>query len=129
MSHFHLSCSCWWQACWRTLVWSPWSGKFNPCPLQPKYLFAWDVQVALNLIKSAWDETDRLEGKRLSLKLLMLLALTTSSRASGIHHFHFRFLVNIGCNVTLHFNKLHKSWRKWKRPTVYAYSLINNLGI
>ena len=72
-------------------------------------------------------ETDRLGEKELSLKLCMLLALTTSSTASGIHHLgiRFMFMVNTGDKVTFHFHKLHKSWRKGKPPpslTVYAYS-------
>ena len=72
---------------------------------------------------------DRLGEKELSLKLCMLLALTTSSRASGIHHLDIRFMVNTGDKVTFHFHKLHKIWRKGKPPpslTVYAYSPDNN---
>ena len=55
----------------------------------------------------------------------MLLALTTSSRDSGIHHLNIRFMVNTGDKVTFHFHKFHKSWRKGKPSpflTVYAYS-------
>ena len=55
----------------------------------------------------------------------MPLALTTSSRASGIRHVDIRFMVNNGDKVTFHFHKLHKSWKKAGFPpslTVYAYS-------
>ena len=70
-------------------------------------------------------ETDRLGEKELSLKLCMLLALTTSSRASRIHHLDIRFMINTDDKVTFNFHKLHKGWRKGKPPpslTVYAYS-------
>ena len=55
----------------------------------------------------------------------MLLALTTSSRASVIHHLDIRFTLNTSDKVTFHFHKLHKSWRKGKSSpslTLYAYS-------
>ena len=70
-------------------------------------------------------QINRLGGKKLNLKLCMLLALTTSSMASGIHHLDIGFMVNISDEVEFHFHKLHKSWRKGKPPpslTMYAYS-------
>ena len=85
------------------------SGIFNSSPPQPKYLFVWVVQEVLNFIKSTWGETDRLGEKELSLKLCMLLTLTTPSRASGIHHVDIRFTFNTGGKGTFHFHKLHKS--------------------
>ena len=107
------------------LVCSLLSDIFNSHPPQPKYLFVWDAQEVLNLIKSTWGKTDRLGGKELSLKLCMLFALTTSSRTSGIHHLDIRFMLNTEHKVTFHFHKLHKNWRKGKPPpslTVYTYS-------
>ena len=47
---------------------------------------------------------DRLGEKEPSLKLRILLFLTTSSRASGIHHLDIRLMVNTGDKVTLHFH-------------------------
>ena len=122
ISHFCLSCSCWWQAYCPTpsFVW-----YINSRPPQPKYLFVWDFQEVLNFIKSTWGETDRLGEKELSLKLCMLLALTARSRASGIHHLDISLMVNAGDKVTFHFHKLQKSWRKGNPLpflTVYAYS-------
>ena len=105
------------------LVCSLLSVIINSRPPQPKYLFVWNVLEVLNFIKSTWVETDRFGEKKLSLKLCMLLDLTTSSRASVIHHLDIKFMVSD--KVTFHFHKLHKSWRKGKPPlslTVYAYS-------
>ena len=77
-----------------------------------------------------WRETNRIEGKELNLKLFMLLALTASSRASGIHYLHIRFIVNTGYKVAFHFHRLHTSWRKGKRlPFLSMHMhihLINN---
>ena len=65
----------------------------------------------------------RLGGKELSLKLCMLLTLTTSSRASEIQHLDIKFMVNTGDKVTIHFHKLHKTWRKPPPSlTAHAYS-------
>ena len=114
------------------LVCSYLSGIFNSRPPQPKHLFVWDVQEVLNFIKSTWGETDILGEKKLSLKLRMLLALTRSSRASGIHHLNIRFMLNTGDKVTFHSHKLHESWRKGKPPpclTVYVYSLDKQLCV
>ena len=112
IAHFCLSCSFDHKPIdQQLLVWSLLPGSFNSHPL--------------NFFKSTWGETDRLGEKKLSLKLCMLLALTTSSRASGIHHLDIRFMINTGDKVTFHFHKLHKSWRKGKplpSLTVYAYS-------
>ena len=96
-----------------------------PPPSTAKIFVVWDVHGVLNFIESTWGEADILGGKELSLKFCMLLALTTSSRASGIHHLDIKFMVNSGDKLTFHFHKLHKSWRKGKPPssiTVYAHS-------
>ena len=88
-------------------------------------MFVSDFPVVLNFIKSTWGETDRLGRKELSLKLCMLLALTTSSRDSGIHHLDIKFMVNTSDKVIFHSHKLHKSRRKGKPPpslTMYVYS-------
>ena len=82
--------------------------------------------------QSTWGETDRLGGKELGFKVCMLLALTTSSRTSGIHHLDIRFMVNTGDKVTFHFHKLHKSQMKGKTPpslTVYAYTPAKQLCV
>ena len=51
----------------------------------------------------------------------MLLILTT--RASEEHHLDIRFIVNTGDKITLHFHKLHKTWRKPPPSlTAHAYS-------
>ena len=69
-----------------TLVFSLLSGIFNSHSPQPKYLSAWDVQVVPNFIKSTWGETDKLGGKDFSLKLCMLLIITTLSKGIRIHY-------------------------------------------
>ena len=53
-----------------------------------------------------------------------LLALTSSSRASAIHHLNINFMVTTEKFVQFTFHKLHKSWRRGKAPpnlTYYAF--------
>ena len=91
-------------------------------------MFVWDAQEVLNFIKSTWGETDKLGEKKLNVKLCIRATLTTSSRASGIHHLEIRFMVNTGDKVTFHFHKLHKCWRKGKPPpslTVHAHGMLS----
>ena len=84
----------------------------NLRPPQPKYTFAWDVQVVLDYIKSKWGCTSPLSDNEINLKLCMLLALTTSSMASSLHCPDISYMVNAGDKVTFYFDKLHESWRK-----------------
>ena len=100
------------------------SGVFNERPPQPRYVFIWDVQVVLNFIKSNWPVSSNLSDKNLTLKLTTLLALTSSSRASAIHHLNINFMITTEKFVQFTFHKLHKSWRRGKAPpnlTYYAF--------
>ena len=98
------------------------NGIFNSCPSTANILVCMHVQEVPNFIKSTWGETDRLGEKELSLKLCILLALTTS-RASGIHHLDIRFMANIGDTVTFHFHKLHQSWMKERETSTFFNSV------
>ena len=114
------------------LVCSLMSGIFNKRPPQPKYLFVWDVQVVLDFIKSKWGDTDTLAGKEVTLKLCMLMALITTSRALGLHHLDIRYMVHTENKATFHFHKLHKSWRRGNPPPsldMYAYHADKELCV
>ena len=71
------------------------NGVFNNRPLQPRYSFIWDVQIILEFIKKNWGNCQRLSNKHLTHKLTMLLALTSASRASAIHHLDVHFMVRL----------------------------------
>lgn len=59
---------------------------FNVRPQQYKYMFVCDVPVVLNVIKTQWESTNSLSDRDISLKLCILLALTTVSRGSSLDH-------------------------------------------
>lgn len=102
---------------------------FNLRPPQSKHVFAQNVQVVLNYTKSVWGCTGTLSHKELSLKLLILLALTTFSRASSLHCLNIRYMVNTGDKETFSL-KLHKSWRKVNAlpsVTICSYSADEEL--
>ena len=61
-------------------------GISNARPPQPKDTFTWGVQTVLKFIKENWGNNREIIDKELSLKLAMLRALTTASRAMEIHH-------------------------------------------
>ena len=48
---------------------------------------AWDVQVVINFIKFQMESTDTLSERKFSLKLCMVLAFTTASKASCLYDF------------------------------------------
>ena len=59
------------------------AGIFNQRPPQPKYAFIWDVQIVIDFIEHAWSINHALSDKQLTLKLTILLALTSPSRTLG----------------------------------------------
>ena len=102
-------------------------GVFNQRPPQPRYVFIWDVQTVLNHIKSEWGCVEALSDKLLTLKLVMLLALTSASRSSAIHHLDIRYKVKYNEKYVFKFHKLHKSWRYGKpSPDVEFYKFSDD---
>ena len=66
------------------------TGVFNLRPPPPRYSSTWNVQIVLEFIKNNSADTKSLLIKNLTLKLTILLALTSASRASSIHHLDIR---------------------------------------
>ena len=115
------------------LVYSLMPEIFNLYPLQPKYMFVWDVQVVLNyFLKSKWGCTGTLPDKEISLKLSMFLVLTSSLTASRLHCLDIRCTVNTGDKTTFHFHKLQENWRKGNAPhslSIYSYRTDEELCV
>ena len=65
----------------------------NPAMLYQGFEYAssqtsvWDVQVVINFIKFQMESTDTLSERKFSLKLCMVLAFTTASKASCLYDF------------------------------------------
>ena len=72
-------------------------------------MFIWDVQIAIDYIKSEWEYSEGLSEKFLTIKLVMLTALTSASRASAIHHLDIRYMVKENEKYVFKFHRLHKS--------------------
>ena len=52
---------------------------FNLRPPKPRYMLVWDVLQVLEFIKEKFGYNDQLSNKELTLKVTILLTLTTSS--------------------------------------------------
>ena len=63
-----------------------------------------------------WTDNKSLPIKNLTLKLTMLLALTSASRASSIHHLDIRFMSLSEKKIVLNFVKFPKTWKKGRAP-------------
>ena len=129
-------CICWWQASWLTAFsLSATSRIFNCRPLQAKYMFVWNVQVLLNYIKSKGDALAPCQTKK-TLNVMHtiwpLLFCLLFFGLSNLHCLDIRYLVNTGDNVTCHFHKKHKSWRKDNATpwlTIYSHSTDKELCV
>ena len=69
------------------------SGIHNLRPPTAKYSFTWDVEVVLDLLRT-W--VSPLDPKRLTLKLITLLALIGVSRGAELHLFDLNYLADHG---------------------------------
>ena len=47
-------------------------------------MFVWSVESAIKYIKTNWTNNENLSGKNLTWKFLILMALTSASRASSM---------------------------------------------
>ena len=88
---------------------------FNERPPQPRYIFIWDIQTALDFVKCQWSGCD-LSDKVLTYILVILMALSFASRASAIHHLDVRYMLRPDGKFVFTFHKLHKSWKYGKAP-------------
>lgn len=59
-------------------------GAFQLRPPKPRYSQIWDVKIVLNYLRK-WSPANCLSLKQLTLKLVMLMALTSAQRAQALH--------------------------------------------
>ena len=103
------------------------SGVFNNKPPQPRYSFIWDVKIVLYHIKKFWRQNDSILNKQLTYKVSMLLALTSASRAYGIHNLDISHMGRLDDQYTFTYAKLHKGWRKGQpSPSITFYSFAED---
>ena len=65
-------------------------GVFNSRPPCPKYSTTWNVDVVINYLQSL-GPSELLSLKDLSLKLVVLMALTSANRSSDLHALDLKF--------------------------------------
>ena len=85
-------------------------------------MFVWSVESLINYIKTKWKINENLSKKYLTYKLLILMVLTSVSRASAMLCLDVRTVVKSEDPYIFTFHKLNKSWRKGKAPPkLYFY--------
>ena len=88
-------------------------GVFHERPPQPRYSTTWDVSVVTNHIESL-GENEELTLPDLTLKVVVLLALTRPSRSMDLTNLDIRFRQFCPEGVTFHSAKLAKQSRQTK---------------
>ena len=97
---------------------------------QPRYMFVLSVESVINYIKTKWKNNKILSGKYLNYKLVMLIPLTSASKASAMHCLEVSFMVKSEDAYIFTFYKLQKSWRKGEAlPKLQNYVFISTQKI
>ena len=100
------------------------SGVFSLRPPRPRCMFVWDVKQVLDFLNEKFGDNDQLSNKELTLKVTILLALTTSSRISALHILDLNHMIKTSEYYEFKFHKLHNSWRRDESPPslkIYAF--------
>lgn len=91
------------------------TGIFNNRPPIPKCTSIWDVEMVLNYLREI-PENNLLSDKLITLKLTILLALTSAARASELTNLDISFLQKLPSVYVFSISKLTKTWRKGRKP-------------
>ena len=89
------------------------TGVFNKRPPKPKYYFVWDVETVLKYLKCL-PPNDLLSKKMLTLKLTMLLALTSASRCLEIRNLDINYLTKYDSKYCFNISKPTKTSKPGK---------------
>ena len=97
------------------------TGVFNENPPQPKFTFIWDVRKVIEYLGGERFHTN-ITLKDLTLKLTMLLALTSAGRASDICYLDSKYLTKHSSGYIFQFGKVTKtSTRSRQRKPLKFY--------
>ena len=93
-------------------------------------MFVLSVESVINYIETKWKKNKILSGKYLNYKLVMLIPLTSASKASAMHCLEVSFMVKSEDAYIFPFYKLQKSWRKGEAlPKLQNYVFISTQKI
>ena len=87
-------------------------------------MFVWDVKQVQDFPKEKFGDNDQLSNKELTLKVTILLTLTTPSGISALHILNLNLMMKTSEYYEFRFHKLHKSWRRGESPPslkIYAF--------
>ena len=82
-------------------------GSFHLRPPKPRYDATWDVNIVFNYLRKMSPVT-RLSLKQLTLKVCMLLALTSAQRVQSLSYLHLDLMQILNNSVTFQFLDLLK---------------------
>ena len=105
-------------------------GVYNLRPPVARYNEIWDVGIVLNYLKTL--HISELSLKLLTLKLTMLIALTTASRSQSLHLLTIDNMVKLSSKYILQYSGLLKHCRRgYKTPVaeLCAYALDEKLCV
>lgn len=88
---------------------------FNANPPQPRYVVTWDVDKVLDYIHMLGDNST-LSNKCLTLKLSMLLALSSAGRCSDLRALDVRYMSIKDSSIVFELAQLTKSRKKGQNP-------------
>ena len=86
-------------------------------PIRPKYATYWPVSRVLNLLKS-WHPIEDLDLKRLTLKTLALIALTSSDRGQTLHMLNIKDMTYENDNIVFVNFCRTKTTRRVLKPNI-----------
>ena len=85
-------------------------GIFNSNPPRPRYNITWDIGKVLTLLRT-WSPMEGLELAKLTLKLVMLLALTSAQRVQTLHKVRIDRMISTPGEVIFFIDELLKQHR------------------
>ena len=99
---------------------------FNQRSPLPRYTCIWNVQLVLDYLKKHFPDNKKLTDRQLTLKVTILLALTSASRTGGLHNLDIRFMAKTENKYSFTFNKLSKSRKQGKKPPVVEFCVYSD---
>ena len=99
------------------------AGVYNIRPPQPRYTFIWDVKKVIDILATL-NSPGELKVKDLTLKLTMLVALTSAVRASEIGFLDIRYLINHSSGYTFHFRKNTQTSKRFKPRDLVKFHIF-----
>ena len=98
---------------------------YNARPLKPRYTTFWPVSQLLDMLKN-WYPIDTLNLRELTLKVIALIALSSSDRGQTLHLASLKNMVISDKKVDFVITDKVKSTRKFLKPTIISCISTNN---